>query len=388
MVEGLNRASHHLINALNGKELSGAAYTAGKGMFSQLVIPTISKASEALEKLKSETKKYEDFASSAGDELLDEDKLNEKLQSLQAQQAALSSQIDFFKQQAMSHKENSGLSTSFTNYSNTLSSYMSTVSEDIQEVQKKLKKLHEFNSNVNPLFKNSIDEFKTISMIALAITGAEFDKFGKFINSQKFVQIIQDIHEKSGDSWYKDLGKEEIKELLSQGTVSGTLNEIGHDYKIRGYRSSLNTRGGRGLFSKGEDLMEMGENIGNCKWMKVGGGVFSALSIGLDYNDQMSQYNDVGRAVKNTTAHTVIGMGGAAAGSYIGGAIGSVIPGAAIGAGIGWAGNKVYDWVESGEGAKFIDKTSKHVSSTVDSIKNSAQEIFGNWGRSLGGAFG
>lgn len=62
---------------------------------------------------------------------------------------------------------------------------MSTVAEDIQEVQKKLKKLHEFNSNVNPLFKNSTDEFKTISMIALAITGAEFDKSGKFINSQK-----------------------------------------------------------------------------------------------------------------------------------------------------------------------------------------------------------
>uniref|UniRef100_UPI001F578A3C hypothetical protein n=1 Tax=Lactococcus petauri TaxID=1940789 RepID=UPI001F578A3C len=330
----------------------------------------------------------------AGDELLDEDKLNEKLQSLQAQQAALSSQIDFFKQQAMYHKEDSGLSTSFTNYSNTLSSYMSTVAEDIQEVQKKLKKLHEFNSNVNPLFKNSTDEFKTISMIALAITSAEFDKSGKFINSQKFVQIIQDIHEKSGDSWYKDLGKEEIKELLSQGTISGAINEIGHSYKVKGLESNVNTRVGRGMFSKGEDLMEMGENIGNCKWMKVGGGIFSALTIGLDYNDQMTKYDNVERAVKNTTAHTVIGMGGAAAGSYIGGAIGSVIPGAgtiagaAIGAGIGWAGNKVYDWVESGEGAKFIDKTGKQVLSRVDSIKNSAQEIFGSWGRSLGGAFG
>lgn len=396
MVEGLNRASRHLINALNGKELSGAAYTAGKGMFSQLVIPTISKASEALEKLKSETKKYEGFASSAGDELLDEDKLNEKLQSLQAQQAALSSQIDFFKQQAMSHKEDSGLSTSFTNYSSTLSSYMSTVAEDIQEVQKKLKKLHEFNSNVNPLFKNSTDEFKTISMIALAITGAEFDKSGKFINSQKFVQIIQDIHEKSGDSWYKDLGKEEIKELLSQGTISGAINEIGHSYKVNGLESNVNTRVGRGLFSKGEDLMEMGDNIGNCKWMKVGGGVFSALSIGLDYNDQMSQYNDVERAVKNTAAHTAIGAGGSAAGAYIGGIIGSAIPvpglgtiaGAAIGAGIGWAGSKAYDWIESGEAVKFVDDAGKQVSKTVDAVKDKAEQAFSGFGKSLGSVFG
>lgn len=43
MIHDLNRASKHLITALDGKTLSGAAYTAGKGMFSQIVIPTISK---------------------------------------------------------------------------------------------------------------------------------------------------------------------------------------------------------------------------------------------------------------------------------------------------------------------------------------------------------
>ncbi|MCT0080663.1 hypothetical protein EFK95_14325, partial [Lactococcus lactis subsp. lactis] len=100
MVESLNRASKYLIDALGNNSLSGAAYTAGKGMFSQLVLPTISKASQALDKLKSEAKKYESFASNAGEELLDEDKLNEQLQNLQTQQAALSSQISFYNQLA------------------------------------------------------------------------------------------------------------------------------------------------------------------------------------------------------------------------------------------------------------------------------------------------
>ena len=51
MISGLKRGSKHLVSALESKTLSGAAYTAGKGMFSQVVIPTISKASQALDKL-------------------------------------------------------------------------------------------------------------------------------------------------------------------------------------------------------------------------------------------------------------------------------------------------------------------------------------------------
>ncbi|MCD6632204.1 LXG domain-containing protein [Lactococcus cremoris] len=396
MIESLNRASKHLIDALGNKTLSGAAFTAGKGMFSQLVIPMISKASQALDKLKSEAKQYEGFSANAGDDLLDEDKLNEQLQTLQMQQVALDSQISFFKQLAASHPDDSALNTSYADSSKQLSSFMSTTASDIQNVQEKLKKLHEFNTNVSPLFKDSTDELKTVSMIVLAIGAAEFDKAGKFVNSQKFVRIIQDINEKSSDTWYKDLGKSEIEELLSQETISDTINEIGHSYKVKGLESNINTRVGRGLFSKGEHLMEKAEGFGNCRLLKVGGGVFSALSIGLDYNDQMSQYNDVGRAIKNTAAHAAIGVGGSTAGAYIGGIIGSAIPvpglgtiaGAAIGAGIGWAGSKAYDWVESGDAAKFVDNAGKQVSKTIDTVKDEAEKVFSGFGKSLGSVFG
>ncbi|KZK05940.1 hypothetical protein AB996_1615 [Lactococcus cremoris] len=64
-------------------------------MFSQLVIPTISKASQALDKLKSDAKQYEGFAANAGEDLLDEDKLNEQLQTLQMQQVAAASRFRF-----------------------------------------------------------------------------------------------------------------------------------------------------------------------------------------------------------------------------------------------------------------------------------------------------
>lgn len=157
MIDKLNQASQHLIEALNGNELSGAAYTAGKGMFSQLILPTISKASEALEKVKSDAKQYEGFASSAGSEILDEDKLNEQLETLRTQQSALTSQINFYNQQAALHPENSELNTSYGDFSTQLSSYMGTNTHDIQKVQEKLQKLHEFNSHVSSLFNQSKD---------------------------------------------------------------------------------------------------------------------------------------------------------------------------------------------------------------------------------------
>lgn len=154
MIAGLNQASKHLVTALDNKTLSGAAYTAGKGMFSQLVLPAISRASRSLDKLKSKAKQYEGFSSDAGGELLDEDKLNEQLQILQTQQATLISQINFYKQQAFSHSDNSDLKLSYIDASQQLSAYINTVSDDIQKVQDKLRKLHTFNTNVMPLFND------------------------------------------------------------------------------------------------------------------------------------------------------------------------------------------------------------------------------------------
>ncbi|MBR3054286.1 MAG: hypothetical protein IKG63_00490 [Streptococcus sp.] len=180
MIAGLNQASKHLVAALDNKTLSGAAYTAGKGMFSQLVLPAISRASRSLDNLKSEAKQYEGFASDAGGELLDEDKLNEQLQVLQTQQATLISQINFYKQQAFSHSDNSDLKLSYIDASQQLSAYISTVSDDIQKVQDKLRKLHTFNTNVMPLFKDVSQDFKVVADAVSVITTTTFTKNGKF----------------------------------------------------------------------------------------------------------------------------------------------------------------------------------------------------------------
>lgn len=398
MVESLNRASKHLIDALGNKTLSGAAFTAGKGMFSQLVIPTISKASQALDKLKSEAKQYEGFASNAGEELLDEDKLNEQLQNLQTQQAALSSQIRFYNQLAASHSDDNALNTSYSDSSRQLSSFMNTTASDIQKIQDKLKKLHEFNTNVSPLFKDSTDEFKTIMSIVIAIGAAEFDKAGKFvlsINSNKDFQRIKELACSGG------LPKDIAKDVLSAETVGKVSKEIGIFYRGKGIRlgsysdsevslSRLANRGSQ-LKSVGDDFIEASEVIGRSKVLKVAGAAGTILSIGLDYDEQMSKYHDQGRAIKNTVAHAALSSGGAA----IGVAIGTAIPipvvgtlvGAAAGAAIGAGLSAGYDWIESGKASKDIANFKKSASKTVNNLKNEAGKVFSGWGKSLGGAF-
>ncbi|MDT2882062.1 hypothetical protein [Lactococcus lactis] len=403
MIESLNRASKHLIDALGNKTLSGAAFTAGKGMFSQLVIPTISKASQALDKLKSEAKQYEGFASNAGEELLDEDKLNEQLQNLQTQQAALSSQISFYNQLAASHSDDNALNTSYSDSSRQLSSFMGTTASDIQKIQDKLKKLHEFNTNVSPLFKDSTDEFKTIMSIVLAIGAVEFDKAGKFvlsINNNKDFQRLKELARSGG------LPKDVAKDVLSAETVGKVSREIGEFYREKGIRlgsysdseANLSRLAKRGTHLKavGDDFIELSETIGKSKVLKVAGAAGSILSIGLDYDEQMGKYHNQVRALKNTAAHAVLGAGGSAAGAYIGGALGTLIPipgvgtvlGAVAGAAIGSGLSAGYDWIESGKAAKDIDNFKKSASKTVNNLKNEAEKVFSGWGKSLGGVFG
>lgn len=398
MIESLNLASKHLIDALGNNSLSGAAYTAGKGMFSQLVLPTISKASQALDKLKSEAKQYESFASNAGEELLDEDKLNEQLQNLQTQQAALSSQISFYNQLAASHSDDNALNTSYSDSSRQLSSFMGTTASDIQKVQDKLKKLHEFNTSVSSLFKDSTDEFKTIMSIVIAIGAAEFDKAGKFvlsINSNKDFQRIKELARSGG------LPKDIAKDVLSAETVGKVSKEIGIFYRGKGIRLgsysdsevSLSRLANQGSQLKyvGDDFIEASEVIGRSKVLKVAGAAGTILSIGLDYDEQMSKYHDQGRAIKNTVAHAALSSGGAA----IGAAIGTAIPipvvgtlvGAAAGAAIGAGLSAGYDWIESGKASKDIDNFKKSASKTVNNLKNEAGKVFSGWGKSLGGAF-
>ena len=54
----LTAGCQQLIAAIDGHTLSGAAYNAGKGLFSELVIPTIHRMTAAVDNVQSDLAKY------------------------------------------------------------------------------------------------------------------------------------------------------------------------------------------------------------------------------------------------------------------------------------------------------------------------------------------
>ena len=386
MIGDLNSASKHLVDALNEKTLSVAAYTAGKGMFSQLILPTISKASQSLEHLKSEAQQYEGFASSAGGELLDEDKLNEQLQALQFQQAALTSQISFYNQQATLHPENSDLNTSYADFSKQLSSYMGTTADDIQKVQDKLKRLHEFDTNVSSLFTSSVQEFGSVMDMMFAFGLAEFDKAGKFILKVTNDEDLQRLKNMLGS--YLDDTKKEVFNTVLEETLKDGINKnaekaakIASD-TIRNNRYSIEmidgkilgkTRGATAEAMKdAEELaLKSGRNLGRC----VSGG-FAVVGGVMDGYADYNRDKDPGKAV----AHGVLSAGGAltvaGAATFIPG------PGWALAAGIvgGVAVSKGIDWLFE---QKFVKDGFKDAEKNVGNAIKGVSNLFGSVGKAF-----
>lgn len=48
----------------------------------------------------------------------------------------------------------------------------------------------------------------------------------------------------------------------------------------------------------GDDIIGTSKSLASSKVWKTAGGIGTVISVGLDYDEQMSKYNDAGRAVK------------------------------------------------------------------------------------------
>ena len=380
MVESLNRASKYLIDALGNNSLSGAAYTAGKGMFSQLVLPTISKASQALDKLKSEAKQYESFASNAGEELLDEEKLNEQLQNLQTQQAALSSQISFYNQLAASHSDDNALNTSYSDSSRQLSSFMGTTASDIQKIQDKLKKLHEFNMNVSPLFKDSTNEFKTISMIVIAIGLTEFDKAGNFVlkvTNSKELKQLKDLAGDLGSDTKKEAITTILEETIQEGiTKKGVEAGKAAAQAVRDNRFKIELSNGKVMGkTKGATQLAMTEaEEGARASAKFAGkavtGGFAMVGGIMDGYDDYQKDKDIGKAVAHGTVSTLAAVG-----------VAMLIPGAGWGIAAGIVASVVVSKLinvgfEQKPVKEFFKNTEKNVGKAVSGFFGSVGKAF------------
>lgn len=168
VTDRLSSGCDHLIASLDSGELQGAAYTAGRGLFSDIIIPSIKKLQAAIDDIQTELDSYkvaDGTVSGYGTLDLEELKRLEQLRNRQLD--IVSQQIEenesFLSQVGALLSGKYGKLWSDTGY---LYQAKENLEVDLQDIQEKIEKLEWFVSQVSSYFTDSLE------ILRLAIQGA------------------------------------------------------------------------------------------------------------------------------------------------------------------------------------------------------------------------
>ena len=168
VTDRLSSGCDHLISSLDSGDLTGVAYTAGKGLFTEIIIPSIKKLQEAIDDIQLELTSYKDAdaqVSGYGD--LDLDQLKELKKLREEQLAIVEAQIqvreNWLNQITDLFSLNWGKAFSEKTI---LYNTKSQIESGIQDLEDKIEKLEFFVSQVSQYFNDSLE------VLSLAIKGA------------------------------------------------------------------------------------------------------------------------------------------------------------------------------------------------------------------------
>ena len=168
VTDRLSSGCDHLISSLDSGELTGAAYTAGKGLFIEIIIPSIKKLQAAIDDIQLELTSYKNAdaqVSGYGD--LDMDQLKELKKLREEQLAIVEAQIqvreNWLNQITDLFSLNWGKAFSEKTI---LYNTKSQIESGIQDLDDKIEKLEFFVSQVSQYFNDSLE------VLSLAIKGA------------------------------------------------------------------------------------------------------------------------------------------------------------------------------------------------------------------------
>ena len=168
VTDRLSSGCDHLISSLDSGELTGAAYSAGKGLFTEIIIPSIKKLQAAIDDIQLELTSYKNAdaqVSGYGD--LDLDQLKELKKLREEQLAIVEAQI-----QARENLLNQIKDLFTLNWGKAFSektilyNTKSQIESGIQDLDDKIEKLEFFVSEVSQYFSDSLE------VLSLAIQGA------------------------------------------------------------------------------------------------------------------------------------------------------------------------------------------------------------------------
>ena len=168
VTDRLSSGCDHLISSLDSGELTGAAYTAGKGLFTEIIIPSIKKLQAAVDDIQLELTSYKDAdAQISGYGDLDLDQLKELKKLREEQLAIVEAQIqvreNWLNQITDLFSLNWGKAFSEKTI---LYNTKFQIESGIQDLNDKIEKLEFFVSQVSQYFSDSLE------VLSLAIKGA------------------------------------------------------------------------------------------------------------------------------------------------------------------------------------------------------------------------
>ena len=255
VTDRLSSGCDHLISSLDSGELTGAAYTAGKGLFTEIIIPSIKKLQAAIDDIQLELTSYKNAdaqVSGYGD--LDLDQLKELKKLKEEQLAIVEAQIQARENWLNQIKDLFTLNWGKAFSEKTiLYNTKSQIESGIQDLDDKIEKLEFFVSEVSQYFSDSLE------VLGLAIQGATqlskviVDSDGNYYADgldMSWVQKMKDV--KIVSHAKRDFQDSETR-AINKASRDMMLSEDGDTY----YRAELKKR------LKGHDKSEWDKIIDN-----------------------------------------------------------------------------------------------------------------------------
>jgi len=237
VTDRLSSGCDHLVASLESGELQGAAYTAGKGLFTEIIIPAIKKLQEAIDDIQGELASYKSADSEvAGYGELDLDLLKEQLKIKNEQLAKVEKQIadnqDFFRNAGALLTGKLGDLLSQTS---ALMEVETQLNIGIREIQEKIDKLEWFVAQVSQYFSDSLQ------VLGLAIQGASqlshilLDSDGNYSTEGLNMSWVEEIKKAKIQTISKKRYLEPKERLIQEASRNMMLSDEGDAY----YRSQL-----------------------------------------------------------------------------------------------------------------------------------------------------
>mgnify|MGYP000844315529 FL=1 len=222
VTDRLSSGCDHLIFSLDSGELTGAAYTAGKGLFTEIIIPSIKKLQAAIDDIQLELTSYKHAdaqVSGYGD--LDLDQLKELKKLREEQLAIVEAQIQARENWLNQIKDFFSLNWGKAFSEKTiLYNTKSQIESGIQDLDDKIEKLEFFVSQVSQYFNDSLEVLSLAIKRATQLSKVIVDSDGNYYADgldMSWVQKMKDVKIESAkydsSKKTKDLHKEYQKIL-------------------------------------------------------------------------------------------------------------------------------------------------------------------------------